>query len=226
MSLPGTRSPQPRKTPRQARSVFTVNAVFDATIQVLLSDGLQRLTTTRVADRAGVSVGALYQYYPNKRSLLHAVLKRHLDHVAESVEQACQRHHRQPLAVMVERLVCSFVDAKTARQEESRALYLVSADLDSADLVGKASKRIYSAISSMLATASDAHFDELPMAAFMILSAMVGPTRSVLEGGAPPKMLLREQLVTLCDAYLNRIAIPEAGSDVRPAGDASISDHE
>ena len=59
---------EPRKTPIQARSTVTVEAIFEATIQVLLSRGADRLTTTRVAERAGVSVGTLYQYYPNKQS--------------------------------------------------------------------------------------------------------------------------------------------------------------
>ena len=50
---------EPRKTPVQARSAVTVEAISEATIQVLLSQGSDRLTTTRVADRAGVSVGTL-----------------------------------------------------------------------------------------------------------------------------------------------------------------------
>jgi hypothetical protein len=94
------------------------------------------------------------------------------------------------------------------RVDESRALYLVAAELNSAGLVSQASTRMCTALSAMLATATDSRFHELPMVAFMFLSAMDGPTRSVLEGGAPPTMLLREQLVMLCDAYLNRIAIP------------------
>ena len=68
---------EPRKTPLQARSKVTVEAIFEATIQVLLSHGRDRLTTTRVAQRAGASVGTLYQYYPNKQSLLFAVLENH-----------------------------------------------------------------------------------------------------------------------------------------------------
>src|SRR5215831_18074182 len=64
---------EPRKTPVQARSAVTVSAISEATIQVLISHGGDRLTTTRVAERAGVSVGTLYQYYPNKESLLFAV---------------------------------------------------------------------------------------------------------------------------------------------------------
>lgn len=50
---------------------------------------MDRLTTTRVADRAGVSVGTLYQYYPNKQSLLADVLERHLGQVVDAIEKAC-----------------------------------------------------------------------------------------------------------------------------------------
>jgi len=60
-----------------------VEAISEAMIQVLLSHGAERLTTTRVAERAGVSVGTLYQYYRIKRSLLFAVLENHLNNVAK-----------------------------------------------------------------------------------------------------------------------------------------------
>jgi AcrR family transcriptional regulator len=67
---------EPRKTPVQNRSTVTVKAIAEAAIQVLLAVGLNRLTTTRVADREGVSVGTLYQYYPNKQALLRRLSKR------------------------------------------------------------------------------------------------------------------------------------------------------
>ena len=69
--------------------------------QVLLSPEADRLTTTRVAERAGVSVGTLYQYYPNKQSLLFAVLEDHLDRVSAVVEAARRRARGKPLAEMV-----------------------------------------------------------------------------------------------------------------------------
>jgi len=65
-----------------------VEAISEATIQVLLSHGAERLTTTRVAERAGVSVGILYQYYPNKQSLLFAVLENHFNSVVAKFEAA------------------------------------------------------------------------------------------------------------------------------------------
>lgn len=59
-----------RKQPRQARSAGLVAAVLDAAAQVLARDGAARFTTARVAERAGVSVGSLYQYFPNKAAIL------------------------------------------------------------------------------------------------------------------------------------------------------------
>jgi AcrR family transcriptional regulator len=59
-----------RKAPQQARSGDLVAAVLDAAIQVLEAEGAQRFTTARVAERAGVSVGSLYQYFPNKAAIL------------------------------------------------------------------------------------------------------------------------------------------------------------
>src|ERR1035438_7897796 len=85
---------EPRKTPVQARSTVTVEAIYEATFQVLLAVGPDGLTTTRVAERAGVSVGTLYQYFPNKQSLLLSALEKHLDRVVSAVELACRRNHR------------------------------------------------------------------------------------------------------------------------------------
>ena len=59
-----------RKSPKQARSNQLVEAVLDAAVQVLMKEGAQRFTTARVAERAGVSVGSLYQYFPNKAAIL------------------------------------------------------------------------------------------------------------------------------------------------------------
>jgi AcrR family transcriptional regulator len=59
-----------RKQPQQARSAELVAAILDAAVQVLAKEGAQRFTTARVAEKAGVSVGSLYQYFPNKAAIL------------------------------------------------------------------------------------------------------------------------------------------------------------
>jgi AcrR family transcriptional regulator len=59
-----------RKQPKQARATDLVAAILDAAVQVLAKEGARRFTTARVAERAGVSVGSLYQYFPNKAAIL------------------------------------------------------------------------------------------------------------------------------------------------------------
>lgn len=59
-----------RKQPKQARSSQLIATILEAAVQVLAKEGAQRFTTARVAERAGVSVGSLYQYFPNKAAIL------------------------------------------------------------------------------------------------------------------------------------------------------------
>jgi len=205
---------KPRKTPRQARSEVTVEAIFEATIQVLLTEGLRRLTTTRVAERAGVSVGTMYQYFPHKQALLYAVLRRHLDAVAKAVETAGGRYRGQPIATIANGLVAAFIDAKAARADVSRALYLVAAGLDTSELLDGMSRRIHDATATLLESAADAEFDELPLVTFTLLSAMFGTVRMIFERGATPATWrgLRAHLPAMCRAYLR-----EPAPETRPA---------
>ena len=137
---------EPRKTPVQARSTVTVEAISEATIQVLLRHGAERLTTTRVAERAGVSVGTLYQYYPNKQSLLFAVLEHHMNNVAAKVEAACENACHKPLGEMIKEMVEAFVDAKMERADISVALYRVSGDVGGPALIKRVSQRSRKAV--------------------------------------------------------------------------------
>lgn len=195
---------EPRKAPVQARSAVTVEAISEATIQVLLRDGTERLTTTRVAERAGVSVGTLYQYYPNKQSLLFALLEDHLGKVSSAVEAACERARGKPLAEMLRDVVEAFVDAKMARADISTALYRIAADVGGPALAKLLGQRSQKALEAMLRTAPDVVLRQEKFAIQTMFAAMAGTTRSVLEAGASPAMVrnLREHLVLLCQSYM------------------------
>ena len=165
---------EPRKRPVQARSVVTVEAISEATIQVLLSHGVERLTTTRIAMRAGVSVGTLYQYYPNKRSVLFAALEHHLNHVAARVEAACERALHKPLAEMIEELVEASVDAKMERPDISVALSRVSPDVGGQALVKRVFQHSRKTVEAMLQTAPDIKSPPDKFAINMMFAAMEG----------------------------------------------------
>lgn len=78
-----SRSISSRKQPQQARSTELVAAILDAAVQVLAKEGAQRFTTARVAERAGVSVGSLYQYFPNKAAILFRLQSDEWRHTSE-----------------------------------------------------------------------------------------------------------------------------------------------
>ncbi|HPA52137.1 MAG TPA: helix-turn-helix domain-containing protein [Thermoanaerobaculia bacterium] len=75
----------PRKRPAQARARETVEAILEAAVELFSSRGYARTSTNHLAARAGVSVGSLYQYFPNKDAILTALLARHLEAVHDAV---------------------------------------------------------------------------------------------------------------------------------------------
>ena len=196
---------EPRKTPVQARSTASVNAILDATVQVLLRVGKERLTTTRVALRAGVSVGTLYQYFPNKSALLQAVLKRHLDEVTGAVELVCKEQQGAMLRQMATALITAFFEAKLRNAKTSVALYSVSSDVDGARIVQQTGARTHKAIVEMLASSRDRLATDPQTVASLLQGMMVGVIRRMLESGAPETEddTLRRELIVMASAYLD-----------------------
>ena len=195
---------EPRKTPVQARSAASVDAILEATIQVLLSEGKERLTTTKVAARAGVSVGTLYQYFPNKSALLQAVLKRHFDQITEAVERVCQEQRGNTLQQMAVALVTAFLKAKMKDGKTSVAFYSVSSDVDGIKIVQRVGARSNKAIVAMLNSASEPLARDPQLVASMLQGAMAGVSRRLLESPAPEKQFepLLQELVFFVSAYL------------------------
>jgi len=97
-----------RKQPRQARSTELVAAVLDAAVQVLAKEGAQRFTTARVAERAGVSVGSLYQYFPNKAAILFRLQSDEWRQTGEMLRGILEDTRQPPLA-RLRTLVHAFV---------------------------------------------------------------------------------------------------------------------
>jgi AcrR family transcriptional regulator len=201
---------EPRKSPVQARSTASVEAILKATIQVLLKFGKERLTTTRVAARAGVSVGTLYQYFPNKSALLRAALQRHMDEVVQAVETVCREQAGASLQTMATAIVTGFLEAKMKNVKASLALYAVSSDIDGARIAREAGLRANRSIVALLATASNKVTTDPELVAAMLQATMAGVSRRLLESSSPEAdyETLRNELAFLASSYLRACSKP------------------
>jgi AcrR family transcriptional regulator len=200
---------EPRKTPVQARATVSVESILEATLQVLLDVGQARLTTTRVAERAGVSVGTLYQYFPNKSALLKTVMERHLTEIAEVVEVTCAGLRGKPLAAMAEGVVREFLKAKLGNLRKSMALYAFSHDMDRARIVKCMSERIREAMAGMLRTSPEPLGTDAAVVAAMLGDMMAGVARRIVESEVPKKQAdaMQRELVVAATAYLAASAV-------------------
>ena len=81
-----------RRAPRQGRSRQTVDAVLAAVPRVIRREGVDAVTTNRIAEAAGVSIGSLYQYFPDKKAIFSALHERHVEDVRQVIERAIAEH--------------------------------------------------------------------------------------------------------------------------------------
>lgn len=112
----------PRKRPSQARAAATVAAILEAAARILEERGLEGFNTNAVAERAGVSVGSLYQYFPGKDAIAAALVARELDGAAGRLEAAVAASERLGLDAAVRRLARVAVDHQLARPALARIL--------------------------------------------------------------------------------------------------------
>ena len=217
MNRPAPDLLKPRKTPRQMRSAVTVEAIHTATIQVLLSDGVGRLTTTRVAERAGVSVGTMYQYYPNKQALLFAIVERQLDLIVTAMLTATEGLEGRDLQSVAEGLATAWLEAKMADVVSSRAIYGIAAEFDLSELMNRAKVILVEAISSLLRAVPDARIADPDSAAFMLTALLGGSVRVVMEAGTAEDDFerLRQELPRACLGYLQLVACEPSGCACR-----------
>jgi AcrR family transcriptional regulator len=199
---------KPRKQPVQARSKFTVESILDSVVQVLIAEGKGRLTTTRVASRAGVSVGTLYQYFPNKRSLLQAALRRKLTLVTEAIETACLELRGEALCTIVEGVAKAFFRVKLRDPAASLALYAISSDVDGLRIAEELRRRSNTALASALESSPDRFAVPIHQAVFVIQAAMIGVSRQMLETRVPARehSAIQQSLVMMLCAYTRAVA--------------------
>lgn len=198
-----------RKTPIQARSGATVEAINEATIQVLLADGLTRLTTTRVAHRAGVSVGTLYQYFPNKEALLFASLQTHFEQMAAAIEHIELRNDEVSLCQVADGIAEAYVSVKVANPDATRALYLVAGAIDQNRLSPDILNRLEAGVARLLEKPAHTSFSDPARVAFTLLAVLAGLSRATfgkLMTESDGLRRLSEEARLISRAYLQAVA--------------------
>jgi AcrR family transcriptional regulator len=195
----------PRKLPRQARSQATVDAILDATAQVLLERGYAGTSTNLVAERAGVSVGSLYQYFPNKDALLAALHEQHVRQQLHAIEHVLKRHEGDTLEAALSAVVEAVVEAHRGIEAElHRALHDEFFDHEQ-DRDDEIEQKFGDLVRRLLAAHRDRiTVPDLKLAAFMLMNSLHPLVHAaVLErpAGLSLKAFNRE-MVQLALAYL------------------------
>jgi AcrR family transcriptional regulator len=100
-----------RRKPRQHRAQQTVGAILDAVIRILKREGFDAVTTNRIAEVAGVSIGSVYQYFADKRAIFEALHRRHVEEIDRVVESTLVRNASSSLAVLIGSMIDAMVEA-------------------------------------------------------------------------------------------------------------------
>ena len=134
--------PALRRVPQQARSRALIQRVLDSAEELLATEGVEALTTTRIAGEANVAVGSLYQYFPDKRAIVDALAARYLEEFEGLMDEMAERAagERWQAEDLVDRLIDAYAD-RYRREPGYRALWFgrhLSDELRQADRQNKA----------------------------------------------------------------------------------------
>jgi len=113
---------KPRKMPAQRRSQFTVNVIKEAAAHILVAQGYKNFTTNKVAQRAGVSIGSIYQYFPSKESLIAAIKQDHFTELRQLMLDAYQSTENEPLKEVTKQFIIAAIKGHMMSPELHRIL--------------------------------------------------------------------------------------------------------
>ena len=203
---PKSQSPA-RRRPKQRRARETVEAILDAVTKILKREGSQALTTNRIADVAGVSIGSLYQYFPDKRAIFIALHRRHIEQMDRLVERTLVEHATSPLEDLMRAMVNAMIDAHSGDPEFYQLLMVeVPHRADgSQDFAVRLDGAFRLAIAAKGRSRTE---NELDKAAFVVANMMDGLCHGAVLR-RPAKVSLREAKDEIVRALLAYLRSPE-----------------
>ena len=203
--MAATRRSPLRRSPSQPRSRETVEVIVQATARVLLKEGFEACTTNRVARAAGVSIGSVYQYFPDKAALVVAVMERHLAQLEEAMTRRLSELEGAPLEVVVREMVRAMLEVKRIQPRLHRVL------LEQVPRIGawRRLHELHARYEPLLTAWLEAHREVLDgirpsVAAFVLIAAVEGVVTRVLVDRPAwvEEGLLEQQLTRLVLSYL------------------------
>jgi AcrR family transcriptional regulator len=191
-----------RKEPRQARSRATVEAVIEAGARILSEQGWAGFTTNKVADAAGVSIGSLYQYFPDKLSLVDAIRRRHIDDSLDAVRSALAE--TQSLVAFGETLVTNIIEAHSIHPGLHRVLLDEAPGLEAYRDQNSQIEAQYLAFYTEAVTVYGSPDRGVPASiiGLVISDAIDGVIHNAARRGRLREPALRDELVRMICAYL------------------------
>lgn len=111
-----------RRRPRQRRARETFESVLDAVIRILKREGSGAMTTNRIAEVAGVSIGSVYQYFPDKHAIFAALHERHINQIDRIIQSTLVEHATSSLEKLMSAIIEAMVEAHTTDPELSGLL--------------------------------------------------------------------------------------------------------
>jgi AcrR family transcriptional regulator len=197
-----------RKQPKQARATDLVAAILDAAVQVLAKEGARRFTTARVAERAGVSVGSLYQYFPNKAAILFRLQSDEWRQTGDLLRDILEDASRPPLErlrALVHAFIRSECDEAAVRVAlgDAAPLYRDAPEAREAKASGNRAMQVF--LSEALPNVADA---ARALAGDLISKTLseVGKSFSETERSAAEIEVFADAMADMFCAYLNELA--------------------
>lgn len=168
-----------RKVPGQARSAATVEAILEATARILQDDGIDALNTNAIAHLAGVSIGTLYQYFADKKSILIALARRELDFTRRTTIAAMTGTDARPFEDTIRDAVRTLVKGFGGRQ---RARKLLIEALVAHGLAGELTRPVDDAMQAIVAqqTRTRGGGAMAPVEVYVMTRALIGAIRAAV----------------------------------------------
>ncbi|MFO0550963.1 MAG: TetR/AcrR family transcriptional regulator [Polyangiaceae bacterium] len=185
----------------------TVDAIIQAAATVLVEGGYDRMSTNRVAEVAGVSIGSLYQYFPSKEAVLRALVERHEERMLEVMRAHLADVAGRDVPTLVRALIESLIEAQRAEPEVEKALLEQM-------LIASGGGAVDALMESLVRSALESRRDELDVedlevAAFLLMTAVrTACHRAVVER---PQLLERPSFVDELTELVVRYVLPAAG---------------